>query len=251
MYKKITFKITVLVLLAATALAPAACGPYGSQAVFLAGMALAADNAIGIASDLLDDDDGGSSKVKKTLVPVDIKIAVVQDADVAWLEDFSDRVTATAAMIYHATRGQMYLRKVVIKDKCSSGQVIVSPLSGPYTDTSPYPGAGSETPVWADPSSGRFGVGGEYLDQAFLQGWGYVRMNRGYDTEYGCAACCMGYPIDESDQVLHYCDGAVNACTVSKPCWDDFILEKYVNWSFPNDGYDTTVPETEVVIVDQ
>lgn len=175
-----------------------------------------------------------------------VDIAIQDDADAAFFEEFRWRLERLSWFLWQITEGQVYLERIDVADKTQEGRFIL--LAG-QLDTPVLDGGGAACynpgrPDWYVTSGGRCYV--RILAHEMLHGLFGLP-----DERHGCFCIMQGglYGIKTPD--LELCDDDSHRPHAQTPrsCWS-MIQARYPKMQHPNPVDYGRAPEVEIVIRD-
>jgi hypothetical protein len=158
---------------------------------------------------------------------------VKDDASGAQMTAYAARIQAAGDALWTASRGQIYMRSVILVDQGAFGHVILENLSDLW--------AGGQI-AWTVDFGGdcwEIHLGGAYPLQAWLHEIGHAELLKDWTAveEYSLTPnpipCIMGaYVLGSGDGESLYCDQTT--CQTSRAgCWENFILPAHGDWTYP------------------
>ncbi|MBI5361323.1 MAG: hypothetical protein HZA48_12165 [Planctomycetes bacterium] len=165
---------------------------------------------------------------------ISVDIAVQDEADEAFFDQFAKRMENTSKLIWEMTQGQFYIKEIKISDKCSDGRIIIKKgakdwdiLAGPNamggTGATCYE---SNTTNWYVYAAGRpptIILTHELLHGIFK-----------FKDENSCACIMRGTQI-EGREINKICDDTGHKET-GKSCWKR-LLDRYDGLKYPDPAY--------------
>lgn len=165
---------------------------------------------------------------------ISVDIAVQDEADEAFFDQFAKRMEDTSKLIWEMTQGQFYIKEIKLSDKCSDGRIIVKKgakdweiLAGPNA----MAGTGAtcyecNTTNWYVYAAGRpptIILTHELLHGIFK-----------FKDEETCACIMRGTQV-EGREINKICDDSGHKET-GKSCWKR-LLDRYEGLKYPNPAY--------------
>ncbi len=183
-------------------------------------------------------------KVDKSNMAMDFTIAIEDDADDDFMEEFSWRIKRLSWFIWDLTEGQVYLRNIKVVDKSSDGRFIIE--KGKLTQTLLQGGGAvcynSGREDWLVKSGGRCYV--RIFCHEFFHGiFGLP------DERHGCFCLMQGglYGIKTPDLMLCDKKGHRESTVTPTSCWE-LVVKKYPHMVHPNKVAYGKAPDVNISI---
>ncbi|MBI4712387.1 MAG: hypothetical protein HY762_03665 [Planctomycetes bacterium] len=176
------------------------------------------------------------NETKKGTYEITLPIAIEDDADDAFIAQFSKRMQGVSDLIWKITHGQLYIREIGIRTKTSDGKIIIK--------------KGTKNWEWLSGPNVMSGVAAQCLDphtdEWFVNATGKAAITTlthelfhglfGLWDESSCRCIMLGAQIEGNEMHL-ICDDKTHN-EGGKSCWAQ-LKERYPKMKHPNPAFDS------------
>lgn len=159
----------------------------------------------------------------------ELKVTIEDDVDDKFLKEFADQMKMNSAYMWQCSRGQFYIRKAIIMDKSSGGNVVIP--KG-YAHTSDYAVASSD--LGGKGRIASFSVPGQVDIYTFLHEFGHGALGLPDEKNPACRVCIMRGPQADGDYMNdpQYCTDE-NHNRSGPSCWS-ILMKQWPKLVGPN-----------------